>query len=83
MAQLVVFAVPLGMMPLADCSIISSVTVSLKREEGDYGFRFKESLIRFFSGSFAAISLAFSIPQQLNSTIPKQKREASSHGLHA
>ena len=67
MAQLVAFAVPLGMMPLADCSIISSVIVSLKREEGDNGFYFKESLIRFFSGSFAAIaaiSLAFSIPQR-------------------
>ena len=47
-------------MPLDDCSIISSVTVSLKRDNGDKGFRFKESFIRFFSGSS---DIFFSVPQ--------------------
>ena len=70
MAQLVALAMPLGMMSLDDCTTISSVTVSLKRDDGDKGFRFKESFIRFFSGSF---DIFFSVPQQLNSAIPKQK----------
>ena len=68
MAQLVALAMCLNnrddIMPLDDCSIISSVTVSLKRDDGDKGFRFKESFIRFFSGSS---DIFFSVPQQLNS----------------
>ena len=56
MAQLDALAACLNnrddIMPLDDCSIISSVTVSLKRDDGDKGFRFKESFIRFFSGSY-------------------------------
>ena len=72
MAQLVALAVPLEIMPLDDCSIISSVTVSLKQDDGDKGFRFKKSFIRFFSGSS---DIFFSVPQQLNSAIPKQKRD--------
>ena len=63
MAQLVTLAVPLGIIPLDDCSIISSVTVSLKRDDGDKGFRFKEIFIRFFSYS---CDIFFSVPQQLN-----------------
>ena len=55
MAQLDALAACLNnqddIMPLDDCSIISSVTVSLTRDDGDKGFRFKESFIRFFSGS--------------------------------
>ena len=57
-------------MPLEDRSIISSVTVSLKQDDHDKTFHFKESYIRFFSGSS---DISFSIPQQLNSAIPKQK----------
>ena len=80
MAQLVALATCLNnrddIMPLDDCSIISSVTVSLKRDDGDKGFRFKESFIRFFSGSSG---IFFSVPQQLNSAGHSQakRRRAS------
>ena len=58
-------------MPLDDCSIISSVTVSLKRDNGDKCFRFKESFIRFFSGSS---DIFFSVLQQLNSASHSQAK---------
>ena len=61
---------------LADFSIISSVTVSLKRDDGDKGFCFKENFIRFFSGS---CDIFFCVPQQLNFASHSQanKRRAS------
>ena len=80
MAQLVALAACLNnrddIMPLDDCSIISSVTVSLKRDDGDKGFRFKESFIRLFSGSS---DVFFSVPQQLNSAghFQAKRRRAS------
>ena len=76
MAQLVALAVPLGIMPLDDCSIISSVTVLLKQDDGNKGFRFKESFIRFFSGSS---DIFFSVLQQSNSAGHSQakRRRAS------
>ena len=66
MAQLVALAACLNnrddIIPLDHCSIISSVTVSLKRDDGDKGFRLKESFIRFSGSS----DIFFSVPQQLN-----------------
>ena len=79
MAQLVALAACLNnrddIMSLDDWSI-TSVTVSLKRDDGDKGFRFKESFIRFFSGSSDIFS---SVPQQLNSAGHSQakRRRAS------
>ena len=58
-------------MPLEVCSLISSVTVSLKRDDGDKGFRFKGHFIRFFSGSS---DIFFSVPQQLNSASHSQAK---------
>ena len=80
MAQLAALAACLNnrddIMHLDDCSIISSVTVSLKRDDGDKGFRFKESFIRFFSGSS---DIFFSVPQQFNSASHSQaKRKRAS-----
>ena len=64
MVQVVTLALPLGIMPLEDCSIISSVAVLLKLDNGDKGFCFKEGFIRFFSGSsdvFSGSSDVFSL----------------------
>ena len=57
MAQLVALAVPLGIMPLDDCSIISSVTVLLKQDDGDKGFVSRK--VSF--ASFLALLTSFSL----------------------
>ena len=45
MAELVALDVPLGIMPLEDCSIVFPVTVLLRLEEGNKGFWLQGKLL--------------------------------------